>query len=207
MSQPHPVEDRPSDPSSGGALPPGQHLVDEPPVMHYGRVPDRDPSVWTVTVGGATAGGSERVFDLAEIAALPAVRQVSDMHCATSWTAHGVDWGGVRARDVVELAPPSADVTEVLVFAEFGYAANVRLADLCSAGAMLATHLDGRPLPAERGAPLRLVIPHLYTWKGPKWLRGWNYLHPEDPDRGFWEERGYHSRGDAWHEERYARRA
>ena len=50
------------------------------------------------------------------------------------------------------------------------------------------------------------MIPQLYTWKGPKWLRGWNYLLPEDPDRGFWEERGYHPRGDAWREERFARR-
>ena len=67
---------------------------------------------------------------------------------------------------------------------------------------------DGRlgRLTPERGAPLRLVIPQLYTWKGPKWLRGWNYLLPEDPDRGFWEERGYHPRGDAWREERFARR-
>ena len=24
------------------------------------------------------------------------------------------------------------------------------------------------------------------------------------PTRGFWEERGYHLRGDAWREERYA---
>lgn len=185
-------------------LPPGQHRVDEPPVMHYGRIPDRDPTTWTLTIGGATADGREHTFTLADVTALPAARQVSDMHCATRWTAQGIEWGGVRARDLVALAPPADGVSEVLVFAEFGYAANVPLADLLSSEALLATHLDGEPLTAERGAPIRLVVPHLYSWKGPKWLRGWNYLLPEDPDRGFWEQRGYHGRGDAWREERYA---
>lgn len=175
--------------------------------MHYGRIPERDHASWTVTVGGATSSGAEHTFTLADVTALPWVEQVGDMHCATRWTAQGIAWGGVRARDLVALAPPAPSCSEVLVFAEFGYAANVPLADLLSSDALLATHRDGEPLTPERGAPLRLVIGHLYTWKGPKWLRGWNYLLPEDPDRGFWEERGYHARGDAWREERYARRA
>jgi DMSO/TMAO reductase YedYZ molybdopterin-dependent catalytic subunit len=172
--------------------------------MHYGRIPDRDPAAWTLTVGGATATGDEHVFTLPQVTALPPAMEVCDMHCATSWTAQGISWSGVRVRDLVELAPPAADVTSALVFAEFGYAANVLLPDLMTERALLVTHRDGQPLTPERGAPVRLVIPHLYTWKGPKWLRGWNYLLPEDPDRGFWEERGYHHRGDAWNEERYA---
>src|SRR5690606_41274996 len=74
--------------------------------------------------------------------------------------------------------------------------------DLMSARAVLATHHDGEPLSQERGAPLRLILPHLYSWKGPKGVRGWNYT--LTPERGFWEERGYHLRGDAWREERYS---
>ncbi len=175
--------------------------------MHYGRIPERERARWRVTIGGATASGDERTFSLDEVAELPPVEQLCDMHCATRWTAQGIAWGGVRARDLVELAPPAPEVSDTLVFAEFGYAANVPLADMLSSDALLVTHRDGQPLTPERGAPLRLVIPHLYTWKGPKWLRGWNYLLPENPDRGFWEQRGYHARGDAWREERYARRS
>src|SRR5699024_846408 len=60
-------------------------------------------------------------------------------------------------------------------------------------------------LSVERGAPLRLVIPQLYTWEGPKWVRGWNYLTHEAQHLGFWEERGYDLRGDAWREQRFRR--
>ena len=52
------------------------------------------------------------------------------------------------------------------------------------------------------GAPLRLVLPHLYFWKSPKWLARIEF---RTGDRqGYWETRGYHNRGDPWAEERYS---
>jgi DMSO/TMAO reductase YedYZ molybdopterin-dependent catalytic subunit len=90
----------------------------------------------------------------------------------------------------------------VMTWAEYGYSATIRLEDLADDGTVLATHLHGEPLTPERGYPLRLVLPHLYAWKGPKWLRGLEYL--RGPRRGFWEERGYHVHGDPWQEERYS---
>ena len=46
------------------------------------------------------------------------------------------------------------------------------------------------------------MVPHLYGWKGPKWLRGIEYL--TEARRGFWEERGYHTLADPWREERWS---
>lgn len=184
------------------SLPPGQRLVTPLPVMHYGPVPRPRPERWRFTIGGATTDGSEHEFTMAELMALPTAEVVADLHCAKHWSVLDQRWSGLRARDVIDLAPPAEGVDQVLVFAEYGYAATVRLEDLASARALLATGLDGLPLTPEHGAPMRLVIPHLYSWKGPKWVRGWNYL--TSPERGFWEERGYHMRGDAWLEERYA---
>ncbi|MDD9207806.1 molybdopterin-dependent oxidoreductase [Georgenia sp. 10Sc9-8] len=183
-------------------LPPGQYPVPAPPVMHYGPVPRRRPERWRLTVGGATATGTEASFDYDRLLELPRREIQADLHCAVGWSALDQRWSGIAARDVVELAPPGDHVLHVLVFAEYGYASTVRLEDLLSARALLATHHDGEPLPDERGGPMRLVLPHLYSWKGPKWVRGWNYL--TEPERGFWEERGYHLHGDAWREERYS---
>jgi DMSO/TMAO reductase YedYZ molybdopterin-dependent catalytic subunit len=45
-------------------------------------------------------------------------------------------------------------------------------------------------------------VPHLYGYKGPKWLRSLEYL--TAPERGFWEDRGYHLHGDPWKQERYS---
>lgn len=183
-------------------LPPGQRLLSHPPVMHYGPVPRRRPERWRLTVGGATRDGAEQALRYDEVLALGSAEVLADMHCATGWSVLDQQWSGVPARAVVEAVPPRRDVTHALVFAEYGYSATVELDDLLSPRALLATHRDGEPLSDERGGPMRLVLPHLYTWKGPKWLRGWNYL--TAAERGFWEDRGYHVHGDAWRAERYS---
>jgi DMSO/TMAO reductase YedYZ molybdopterin-dependent catalytic subunit len=56
-------------------------------------------------------------------------------------------------------------------------------------------------LERQHGGPLRLVVPHLYFWKSPKWLKRIQFVAEDKP--GFWEVRGYHMRGDPWREERY----
>ena len=48
-------------------------------------------------------------------------------------------------------------------------------------------------------------MPHLYLWKSAKWVRGLELLGEDIP--GFWEQNGYHMRGDPWREERYGGRA
>src|SRR5215211_358284 len=57
------------------------------------------------------------------------------------------------------------------------------------------------PLPREHGGPARLLVPHLYFWKSAKWIAGLRVMDHDEP--GFWEENGYHIRGDPWKEERY----
>ena len=57
------------------------------------------------------------------------------------------------------------------------------------------------PLTPEHGAPLRLVVPHLYAWKSAKWVRGLDFMEQDRP--GYWERVGYHIYGDPLREQRY----
>jgi DMSO/TMAO reductase YedYZ molybdopterin-dependent catalytic subunit len=196
-----------------GALPPGQDLRHELPVMHYGPVPvTADPGAWWMRFWGRMSTDADGPEDLTftegysmsvrDLDTLPRSKVVADLHCGRGWSVQGNLWEGVAAKEILGRFPPAHDVTDVLVHAEYGYSASIRLEDLTSSRTLLATHLDGRPLAPEHGHPVRLIIPHLYSWKGPKWFRGWEYL--TEPRRGFWEERGYHLHGDPWHEERYS---
>ncbi|MCH8628640.1 molybdopterin-dependent oxidoreductase [Arsenicicoccus piscis] len=184
------------------ATPPGQRLVDEVPVRHYGRVPSVDARTWTLSITGDTASGEDTHIDYEQLVALGETDVVADLHCVSKVTGQDLRWRGVLARAVVDLAPPADGVEHALVVAEYGYAATLRVEDLSSPRALLALALDGAPLAPERGGPVRLVVPHLYSFKGPKWLR--EICYTSTPERGFWEERGYHLVGDAWREERYA---
>ncbi|MFG2698122.1 sulfite oxidase-like oxidoreductase [Kitasatospora sp. NPDC051984] len=198
MGQHQSEQPPPSDPR----LPPGQRRQRGWPVLHYGPVPRFKPDSWDFQVFGATADAEKARWDFAAFHALPKVTVRGDFHCVTKFSMLDNEWCGVAARTVLDLVPPDPGVTHVMVWAEFGYSANLRLADFADPATVFATHHDGQPLTLEHGFPVRLVVPHLYAWKGPKWVRAVEYMRADR--RGFWEERGYHNRADPWQEQRYS---
>ena len=185
-----------------GRIPPGQRPQASWPVLHYGPVPRFKPDRWDFQVYGATRDGGKRAWDYEGFQELPTERVAADLHCVTKFSLLDNNWTGVLTRTVLELAPPADGVTHAMVWAEYGYSANLRIDDLLRDSSVLATHRNGEQLSPEHGFPLRLVVPHLYAWKGPKWVRAIEYL--VEDRRGFWEERGYHNVGDPWQEQRYS---
>jgi len=185
-----------------GRIPPGQRPQATWPVLHYGPVPRFKPDRWDFQVYGATRDGGKRAWDYESFQTLPTERVEADLHCVTKFSLLDNSWTGVLARTMVELVPPADGVTHAMVWAEYGYSANLRIDDLLRDSSVLATHRNGEQLTPEHGFPLRLVVPHLYAWKGPKWVRAIEYL--VEDRRGFWEERGYHNVGDPWGEQRYS---
>ena len=196
------MEDMGQSDSRAGELPPGQRLQHGWPVLHYGPVPRFRPDRWDFRVFGATADGGKQSWDHEAFSALPRSTVVGDLHCVTKFSMLGVEWSGVAASTLLDLVPPVPEVTHVMVWAEYGYSSNLRIADLAADDAIFATHCGGEPLTPEHGFPVRLVVPRLYAWKGPKWVRGVEYMVVDR--RGFWEERGYHNVGDPWREQRYS---
>ena len=187
---------------SQGVLPPGQYVPRTLPVLHYGPVPSFHPDTWNLRIIGATAAGQDTCLCWREVARLPVREVVADFHCVTKFTVAAVCWTGIPACELLRLYPPAPAVTHVMVWADFGYSANVRISDFAAEDTLLATHRSGEPLAPEHGFPLRLVVPSLYAWKSVKWVRAIEYMTVDR--RGFWEERGYHNVADPWREQRYS---
>jgi DMSO/TMAO reductase YedYZ molybdopterin-dependent catalytic subunit len=181
-------------------LPPGQTLTQKWPVLSYGAVPRIDLATWTFTVDGEVDMPCRWTWD--EFQALPRIRVRCDIHCVTAWSRYDNLFEGVAAGEVIRRAGPRAGAAFVMVHSYGGYTTNVRLEDLMQADVLLAFTHDGRPLAPDHGGPCRLVVPRLYFWKSAKWVRGLELLRGEQP--GFWEQNGYHIRGDPWKEERYS---
>lgn len=183
-------------------LPPGQYVSTGWPVVHYGPVPRINWETWRLRVFGATASGREHVWTLPEVVELPTAVVTADLHCVTRFSVPNNAWQGISTSVISRAAPPAAEVSHVMVWAEYGYSANIRLSDFAAPDTLLATHQGGEELSVQHGFPLRLVVPHLYAWKSVKWVRGLEYL--TEDRRGFWEDRGYHNVADPWTEQRYA---
>jgi DMSO/TMAO reductase YedYZ molybdopterin-dependent catalytic subunit len=170
-------------------------------VLHYGRVPRTDPGRWTFRVFGEV----ERPLEIpwAEFETLPHRDVLCDIHCVTTWSRYDNIFSGVPVLQLLERAGVRGNATHVLVHAEEGYTTNLPLPDLAREANLIATHHDGEPLLPEHGGPARLLVPHLYFWKSAKWVRGLELMEGDWP--GFWEQNGYHMRGDPWAEERFGR--
>jgi len=193
-----------SSPADAGQpqLPPGQYIPRTMPVLHYGPIPTFHAETWDLRIFGATESGAETQLRWDDVAALPTADITGDFHCVTKFTVPGISWSGIPATELLRRYPPKSSVTHVMIWADFGYSANVRISDFAAELTMLATHREGERLTPEHGFPLRLVMPHLYAWKSVKWVRAVEYMTADR--RGFWEERGYHNTADPWQEQRYS---
>jgi len=185
----------------GQRLPPGQVVTQKWPVLHYGLVPSVDLSTWKLGVSGAV----EHPFELtwSELLALPRQETLCDIHCVTRWSRYDNRFEGVAIRTILERAGVKPAARYVMVSAEHGFTTNVPMEDFARDANLLALTHNGEDLTPEHGGPVRLLIPHLYFWKSAKWVRGFEFLEEDYP--GFWEQNGYHMRGDPWEEERYGR--
>jgi DMSO/TMAO reductase YedYZ molybdopterin-dependent catalytic subunit len=177
------------------SLPPGQRLEPVLRTVHYGSVPRIDLATWSLRIGGDTLDGEALSLSWADFASLPQTVVRADHHCVSRYTTLDLSWSGVAARTVIEMAPRPMASSMSWSRLRGGTAPT-------SGSRVFATHLDGVPLTPEHGWPVRLVLPHLYGWKGPKWVGAIDYQ--RYPARGFWEQRGYHFTGDVWRDERYS---
>jgi DMSO/TMAO reductase YedYZ molybdopterin-dependent catalytic subunit len=188
-------------PEEARRLPPGQIVTRKWPVLHYGTVPAFDAAAWRFRIRGLVERPVELTWD--EFLGLPRQETLCDIHCVTRWSRYDNVFEGVPVRALLERAGVRPEARYALVSAEHGYTTNLPLEDLDRPENLLALSHNGEPLPPEHGGPVRLLVPHLYFWKSAKWVRGLELLEEDYP--GFWEQNGYHMRGDPWREERYGR--
>lgn len=183
--------------ATGPALPPGQYLTEDFPVLSAGPTPRVSRDEWEFVI--TTETGVEHRWTWSDLLALPHETPTVDIHCVTRWSKRDTTWQGVSL-DVL-LAGVQTSARFALALSYGGYTTNLPLADLRGGRAWVVHRYEGADLTPEHGGPARLLVPHLYFWKSAKWLRGLRLMVDDEP--GFWETAGYHDYGDPWREQRY----
>ncbi len=156
-------------------LPPGQHAAKGFPRFgtHLDRPAPAVPRDPVIEIGGAVADAVS--LPLAALATLPRRELTADFHCVAGWSATGLRWEGVAFSTFYETVveprlAPDFVVTHVRFEGLDGYRSVVLLEDALADDVLLADRLDGRPLGADHGAPLRLVSPRQYGYINTKHL-------------------------------------
>jgi len=173
-------------------------LAKEDPKVFANRGWKTEP--WTIEIGGlCNRPGKYDVNDLVKI--IGGIEQRNYRHrCVEAWSMV-VPWDGFPLAKLVALCEPRAEA-KYLQFTTFfdpavcpgqrshefawPYTEGVTLAEANNELAFLATGIYGKPLLNQNGAPIRLVVPWKYGFKGAKSLAKIDFV--SDQPKTLWNE-------------------
>ena len=135
---------------------------------------------WSVSVEGLV--NKPRTFDLDELLKLPQEERIYRLRCVEGWSMV-IPWVGFPLSKLLDMVEPTGQAkyvafqtlhdpkrmpnqrTSVL---DWPYVEGLRLDEAMHPLTILATGLYGETLPAQDGAPIRLVVPWKYGFKSIK---------------------------------------
>jgi sulfoxide reductase catalytic subunit YedY len=145
------------------------------------RAKDFSTKGWQVTVDGLV--GKPKVFDLADLLKIsPPEERVYRMRCVEAWSMV-IPWAGFSLSKLLARVEPLSGAKYVAFetlldparmpgqktgVLDWPYIEGLRMDEAMHPLTILASGLYGRELPAQDGAPVRLVVPWKYGFKGIK---------------------------------------
>ena len=165
---------------------------------HNGATPD--PSYipeWRLTLDGLASGLSVSLNIRNLLTSFQVHEQITRLVCVEGWSAIAW-WAGLRFDDLLRAYPPMPQAKWVRMESSVNlgpwgnpdpYFVSLDLSTARHPQTLLATHLNGKPLAVEHGAPLRLLVPVKLGLKNIKAITRITYTKDEPPD--YWAKRGY----------------
>ena len=149
---------------------------------------------WSITIDGLAENTG--VVPLEELVAnFEVERRVYRMRCVEAWSMV-IPWNGFMLRDLVALAKPLPEARYVAFesvyrpeqmigqrrnLLPFPYVEGLRMDEAMNPLTILATGLYDKPLYNANGAPIRLVVPWKYGFKGIKSIVRISFVADEPP--------------------------
>ncbi|OLT43512.1 oxidoreductase [Serinicoccus sp. CNJ-927] len=162
------------------------------------RVPRVDAAGWTLRVTGLVDQEVEITY--ADLLAEEHVEALVTLTCVSNQVGGDLvgnaRWLGWPVRELLARAGVQPEADMVLSRSTDGWTAGTPIEALTDdRDALLAVAMNGEPLPAEHGYPVRLVVPGLYGYvSATKWVTELKVTR-FDADEGYWTPRGWSARG------------
>ncbi|GAA4897428.1 molybdopterin-dependent oxidoreductase [Stackebrandtia albiflava] len=157
-------------------------------------VPAVDPAEYRLRIHGRVAAPLELTYR--ELLDLPLIERDITLCCVSNEVGGGLignaRWLGVRLADLLAEVRPDPGADQLVGRSIDGFTAGAPTS-VCRDGrdAMLAVGMNGEPLPAVHGFPVRMVVPGLYGYvSATKWLTELELTSFDDYD-AYWIPRGW----------------
>src|SRR6202140_4235336 len=152
---------------------------------------------WRLTLDGLSSGLTVSLDIEALLARHRIHDQITRLVCVEGWSAIAW-WSGLRFDDLLHAYPPVSQAKWAHIESSVNldtngnpnpYFVSIDLLTAQHPQTRLATHLNGKPLTVEHGAPLRLLVPVKLGLKNIKAITRITYTKDEPPD--YWAKQGY----------------
>lgn len=147
---------------------------------------EADPRGWKLRI--AERGGRTRVIDLRDVAELPRIEATVDFACIEGWS-QVMTFAGARFSDFMSRFGLGRARYVGLETPGREYYVSIDMDSMLHPQTLLVDEMNGKPLTAAHGAPLRLLIPVKYGIKHLKRIAAIRFSDQRPPD--YWAERGY----------------
>ena len=139
-----------------------------------GSVPHISAKDWSLKIHGMV--DRSVVVTMADLAAMNQVEHVITLGCVSNPVGGNeigtARWGGVLLSDVLARAGVKSEAEQLVTRSQDGWTCGTPVSAVMDGRpAMLATHMNGEPLPAKHGFPVRMVVPGLFGYvSATKWV-------------------------------------
>lgn len=157
-------------------------------VNSFRGTPAIDPVAYRLTIDGNV--NNPLSLSLKDLQTMPFTSMVIRHVCVEGWAAI-VQWGGVKLRDILAIAQPSAQAKYAYFYSADGYYESWDLDSVMHPQTIMAFQKNTQDLTPENGAPLRLASPVKLGYKLSKWVTRIELTSELTEKRGYWEDLGY----------------
>src|SRR5215203_2258468 len=136
-------------------------------------VPSVDANSWRLKIRGLIKNGPLQ-FTYDELKAMPSTSEFATLECISDKidgdlisTAY---WKGVSLKSILDNAQVLPGAIYIVFRCSDGYDVGIPIDRGLMDGTILAYEMNGVPLPAEHGFPVRAIVPGLYGMMNAKWI-------------------------------------
>ena len=172
--------------------------LDTPSDSTYAALRQSDFATYRLPVGGLVEHAQS--FELRQLRALASLTEITRHDCVEGWSVVG-KFGGVPLGKLLALVRPQP-AARYVIFYSFDrdqggqqFYGSLDLVQASHPQTMLQLDLNGKPLDADHGAPVRLRVPTQLAYKSTKWVQrielATSFGSVFGGNGGYWEDNGY----------------
>jgi DMSO/TMAO reductase YedYZ molybdopterin-dependent catalytic subunit len=160
-------------------------------VTTYDTIPEISVDSWALKIHGLVTRPLTLTYE--DLLNKPQTSLIATLECIGNpvggYSIGTAQWEGVRVQELLDEAGVESNAFDLVLHGADDYSDSFPISRAMQKEVILATKMNGVPLPLEHGFPARIIVPGIVGMKHVKWLTS---LEPVSYDyKGYWQQQSW----------------